>query len=516
MTQVKQLSRRKFLQYSAASTAMLLMGPTLWAASPKFIPDVEIKLTASNGLAAILPGKKTSVSHYKAQLIKGPSSSLQTIAGSYLGPIIRVNKGQKVRVHFENKLTEESIIHWHGLHIPDNMDGHPQYSIAPGSTFVYEFDVNNRAGTYWFHPHPHEKTGRQVYAGLAGLFIVSDKEEQALTLPSGLYDIPLVIQDRNFSRNNQWLYTQGMMDRMMGIQGEKILVNGKVDFVLPVETRPYRLRLLNGSNSRIYKLAWSDQSAFTVIGTDGGLLERPINKPFITLAPAERVELWLDFSGKPIGSEVTLQSLSFDDGSPMGRMGMMGRMMGRGRTSKSKQFNILTTKIVKQVRQSLSLPALLTPLKRTSVVDTINAKSPRRFDLTMNRMNWGINNRTFRMNEVASNEKVKLGTSEVWEIRNVESSGMMGMRGAMPHPIHIHGLQFLVIERSHPKGKNAKAWNDLKDGYIDDGWKDTVLLMPGETVKLLLKFEDYKGKFLYHCHNLEHEDRGMMRNYQVS
>ncbi|VAW71191.1 Multicopper oxidase [hydrothermal vent metagenome] len=516
MTQVKQLTRRKFLKYSAASAAMLLIGPKLWAASPEFVPDVEIKLTASTGLEAILPGKKTSVSHYRAQLIKGLASTLQTIAGSYLGPIIRINKGQKIRVHFENKLAEESIIHWHGLHIPDNMDGHPQYAIGSGKTFVYEFEVKNRAGTYWFHPHPHGKTGSQVYAGLAGLFIVSDKEEQALTLPSAQYDIPLVIQDRNFDRNNQWRYTQGMMDRMMGIQGEKILVNGNADFVLPVETRPYRLRLLNGSNSRIYKLAWSDKSEFTVIGTDGGLIERPITKSFIALAPAERVELWVDFSGKTIGSEVTLQSLSFDDGSPMGRMGMMSRMMGKGRTNKSKSFNILSTKVVKKVQHTETLPALLTPLKRLSVNDAINAKSPRRFDLTMNRMNWGINNRTFKMNEVASNERVKLGTSEVWDIRNVESSGMMGMRGAMPHPIHIHGLQFLVIERSHHKGKNATAWNDVKDGYIDDGWKDTVLLMPGERVKVLLKFEDYKGKFLYHCHNLEHEDRGMMRNYQVT
>ncbi len=511
MTTNKQLSRRDFLKYSAATAAVMLTGPKLWAATT-FQPDIEIKLVASQAKSAIFSGEKTAVFTYAGELLKGLASTLQSIKGSYLGPIIRVQEGQKIRVHFVNNLKEESIIHWHGLHIPEKMDGHPKYAVAAGKNYIYEFEVKNRAGTYWFHPHPHEKTGRQVYAGMAGLFIVSDKEERALNLPSGAFDIPLVIQDRNFGRKNQLQYTRGMMDNMMGFLGDTILVNGKPDFVLPVETRPYRLRLLNGSNSRVYKLAWSDNSPFTVIGTDGGLIEKPLSKKFLTLAPAERVELWVDFSGKKDGAEVTLKSLSFDDGSPMG--GSMMRMMGAGRTNKTKEFDILKARVVKQVKHSNKLPATLTVLAKHKLADAVNAKSPRRFDLTMGRMQWGINRRTFKMNEVAKDEIVKLNTTEVWEIRNVESQGMMGMRGSMPHPIHIHGLQFLIIERKNVS-KNQSAWNDVKEGYVDEGWKDTVLVMPGEHVKVLLKFEDYKGQFLYHCHNLEHEDKGMMRNYEV-
>jgi len=191
------------------------------------------------------------------------------------------------------------------------------------------------------------------------------------------------------------------------------------------------------------------------------------------------------------------------------------RMMGAGRTNKSKEFTILKTRVVKQVKHSSKLPATLTVLARHNLKDAVNAASPRRFDLTMGRMQWGINRRTFKMNEVANDEKVKLNTTEVWEIRNVESRGMMGMRGSMPHPIHIHGLQFQIIERKNVS-RNQSAWKDVKDGYVDQGWKDTVLVMPGEHVKVLLKFEDFKGQFLYHCHNLEHEDKGMMRNYEVT
>ncbi len=520
MTDFKQLSRRQFLQYSAASAAIAMAGTSMWAfASPSFVPDVELKLTATQTSVALFSGKKTKVFSYQGKIIKGPQSALQNIPDSYLGPVIRVRTGQKVRIHFVNQLPQESIIHWHGLHIPEKMDGHPRYAVAPGKSYVYEFEVKNRAGTYWFHPHPHEKTGKQVYAGLAGLFIVSDSEEQALHLPSGKYDIPLVIQDRRFDRSNQLVYLNNMMERMMGFKGDNILVNGRPDFTLPVETRPYRLRLLNGSNSRIYKLAWSDNTPFSVIGTDGGLVEQVIKRQTLTLAPAERIELWVDFSNRKKGAEVVLKALPFNDGSPMSG-GMMGRgMMGQGMmgskpSEKNHALTIFKARVVKKIKHSETVPSKLTKLHKLQLADASNAKSPRRFDLTMRNMKWGINQRTFSMNKVEKDEIVKLNDTEVWEFRNVESMGMMGMRGAMPHPIHIHGLQFQIIGREN-KAKNNTAWQDLKSGYVDQGWKDTMLVMPGEHVKLLLKFEDYKGQFLYHCHNLEHEDMGMMRNYLV-
>ena len=209
-------------------------------------------------------------------MLKGPPQSLQVIPESYLGPTLRLQKGQKVRIRFTNALAEPSIVHWHGLDMPSAMDGHPHSVIDPQHDFIYEFEVTNRAGTYWYHPHPHNRTGPQVYNGLAGLLLVSDAEERALNLPGGAEEILCVLQDRSFDAGNQLVYVSGgMMEHAQGFLGDRVLVNGMERPSLALATRAYRLRLLNGSNARIYKLAWSDGTPLTVIGTDGGLLRAP-------------------------------------------------------------------------------------------------------------------------------------------------------------------------------------------------------------------------------------------------
>ena len=285
--------------------------------------DLELALKATRGQVGILPGAETAVWRYQAELLSGDPASVTVLPGSYLGPILRVRQGQRVRVRFTNDLPEPSIVHWHGLLVPDDMDGHPRFAVGAGQSYTYDFQVVNRAGTYWFHPHPHGLTGGQAYRGLAGLLIVGDDEEAALGLPQGEYDQPLVIQDRQFDAENQLVYLaqggQGMMGgmmgggmaQMMGFLGDRILVNGQPNFTLPVATRAYRLRLLNGSNSRIYKLAWRDGTPLTVIATDGGLLEQPVQRPFVMLAPGERVELWADFTGRKSGDELFLDSQAF-------------------------------------------------------------------------------------------------------------------------------------------------------------------------------------------------------------
>jgi FtsP/CotA-like multicopper oxidase with cupredoxin domain len=237
-----------------------------------------------------------------------------------------VRTGQKVRIRFTNQIADQTIVHWHGLHVPADMDGHPRFVIRRGQSYRYEFEVRNRAGTYWYHPHPHGITGPQVYGGLAGLFLVSDDEEQAAGLPAGEYDIPLVIQDRTFDGNNLLVYLSGhRMERMSGFLGDWIMVNGQPDFILPVANRAYRLRLLNGSNARIYRLAWQDGRPMTVIGTDGGLLEKPVQRRFVMLGPGERLELWADFSRQAPGAETALVSLPFDAGPLGGGRGGIGR-----------------------------------------------------------------------------------------------------------------------------------------------------------------------------------------------
>ena len=513
-------------------------------------PAVELTLTATPAEQALLPGAPTRVWRFTGAVVKGPASSLQPIPNSFLGPVIRLTRGQRVRIRFMNKLPEASIVHWHGLDVPEAADGHPRLAVDAGGEYVYDFTVTNRAGTYWYHPHPHGHTGEQVYFGLAGLLLVSDEEEQALPLPRGQYDLPIVIQDRSFDDGNQLRYLSGtgptargdasgapsapgntmggggmmggmmsrgammsggmgdMMTRMMGFLGDTILVNGRPDASIEVATHPYRLRILNGSNSRIYKLAWQDGRPLTVIGTDGGLLERPVHKDYVMLAPAERVELWADFSKDDLGTQLTLMSLAFE-GSMGGMMGMMdggpmAAMMDNSSLAAGAQFPIFKVNVARKTNARLELPERLSAVSWPRLQDAVNRAKPRAFRITMAQMQWGFDGRGFEMMAVAPNEVVKLGTTEVWEFAN--DSGMM----TMAHPIHVHDPQFQVLERRH-----GAASGGVRDGYVDQGWKDTVLVMPGDRVKLLMRFADYPGLYLYHCHMLEHEDLGLMRNYRI-
>jgi FtsP/CotA-like multicopper oxidase with cupredoxin domain len=475
--------------------------------------SLAVDLTAGRTTLPIFSGAETPVWRYQSSVREGSAESIQTLSNSYLGPIFRVKKGQRVQVRLKNDLPDPTIIHWHGLLIPEEMDGHPRYAIAPGESFEYDFQVINRAGMYWFHPHPHQLTGTQVYYGLAGLFIVSDDEEAALGLPSGEYDLPLVIQDRTFDSQNEMVYlANGMMDSMIGFLGDTILVNGAPNAAMDVKASAYRLRLLNGSNSRIYKLAWQDGTPLTVIATDGGLLEAPVTRDTITLAPGERVELWVDFSERT-GSEMRLVSLpfsGFDNG---------GGMMGGGFSlPNGAPFDILSLKVGQKGADVLPLRAKLSNIARHRAEDAVNRNNPRTFTLAMQGMTHTINGRVFEMDSVARDEIVQLGDLEIWEFANLEGGGggmgmgMMNMQ--MPHPMHIHGVQFQVLGRELALG-NASTYQELSAGFVDDGWKDTVLVMPGEKVQVLVRFENYAGTFLYHCHNLEHEDAGMMRNYKI-
>jgi FtsP/CotA-like multicopper oxidase with cupredoxin domain len=479
--------------------------------NPDFIPDVELELTAAGSTAQLQAGQPTRIWRYQGRLIKGPQSAYSTLPGSTM-PVIRVRNGQKLRIFFHNALPEQSIVHWHGLHIVQKMDGHPMYAIAPGQRFVYEFEVNTRAGTYWFHPHPHERTGIQVYRGLAGLFIVEDEEEARANLPSGELDLAWIIQDRRLDSSNQFVYAQNRMDMMMGVTGDRILINGKPDYVESVAATAYRVRLLNGSNSRFYKLGWSDGRPFKLIGADGGLLESAVDKPYVMLAPAERAELWLDLSDEKSGTELTLRSMSFDAGMSMGMGGMGGMGMGGMRSgsglANGAAFDILKVRVDRPGPKAAPLPDRLSVIEWPRIEEAINRDNPRTIRLQMGQGRVSLNGRIFDMEAVAPDERVKLGTTEVWEFAN--DSGMM----LMSHPMHVHNVHFKVIERIQDPRRQA-IYAGMQEGLIDEALKDVVIVMPGERVRVLMKFTDNTGLYLYHCHILEHEDIGMMRNYLI-
>jgi FtsP/CotA-like multicopper oxidase with cupredoxin domain len=336
------------------------------------------------------------------------------------------------------------------------------------------------------------------------LFVVEDDVEDNIDLPREAFDIPLVLQDRLFNPDNQLVYLTHHMERMTGFVGERILVNGRAAFRQAVASRPYRLRILNGSNARIYRLAWSDGRPLTVIGSDGGLLEKPLVMDSVMLGPAERVELWADFSGWKTGGEAVLVSKFIDLAavSALPGGGMMGPrrgMLGGGAMPNGAPHTLARFQVARDAGRGPALPERLAPPQAFGLPKPASGDRVRRFDLAMNHMRGTINNRSFEMERVADDETVHLDSTEIWEFVN------RGGMPPLPHPIHVHGLQFRVL------GRQGAPFGDL----MDQGWKDTVLLMPGERVRLQMRFADHTGLFLYHCHNLEHEDMGMMRNYYV-
>ncbi|MCK5831854.1 MAG: multicopper oxidase domain-containing protein [Methylococcales bacterium] len=526
--------RRKFLQYSSIAVASAATLPSFIhaanssatnTASADFYPDVEIELSMDVTKVPLFKGSKTRVWKVWGKVLKGSPDTVKNLPDTYLAPILHFQKGQKVRIYLKNNLPSQSILHWHGLHVPSKMDGNPMYAINHGESFIYEFEILNRAGTYWYHSHAHGVTAKQVYSGMASFFIVSDKEEQALKLPRGQYDLPLVIQDRSFDSNNQLKYSNHMMQKMQGFLGDQILINSQPDFVLPVESRSYRFRLLNGSNSRIYKLAWDDGSPITVIGTDGGLIEKPETMPYVMLAPAERRELWVDFSNKPIGTELTLRSIPFEGASMHGGMmggrrggmggGMMGGMMSENKLPLGGDYPVLKVKVVKKASTNDPLPTRLTPIKPLKLSDAANPNNPRTIKLTMRRMSALLNGRSYKMDDIRADEIIPVNTLQLMEFDNGYSGSQgMGMSMDMPHPMHLHGEQFQIIKRE-VNSKFQQTHDTVSKGLVDSGWKDTTLVMPGEKVTFLKPFNDFKGLFMYHCHNLEHEDLGMMRDYLI-
>jgi FtsP/CotA-like multicopper oxidase with cupredoxin domain len=515
----KKISRHNFLQLSGLGVIAVLSQPLRRYATPlsvvginsqmePFIPDAEISITAAEKFVQILSGAQTRVWSYEGQLLSGTGVTVQNLPGIYLGPILRARSGTKVRIYFHNNLAEDSVIHPHGLRVPEDCDGQPMQAIGPGQTKVYDFQIIDRAGPYWFHPHPMGRTAEQVAMGLAGLFYVWDDEE-SLAVPgasTGANDIPVIIQDRNFDSNNQFLYNPNML---WGYLGNRILVNGKPNAVSSLEPRAYRLRMINGSNARTYKLAWSNNMPLKVIGTDGGLLPTALSKSYVMLMPGERVDIWADFS-QLANKQVILRSLSFDPmGGMMGAGGMGGGMGGGGMIPSSlangAAFNILTVNVGKK---AVTKPALgpFPPLAlHFDAGNVSNLATPVPFTLAMQQMmTWTINGRVYDPMDVAEDEMVYRDVPIAWEWINNSS---------IPHPMHIHNVMFQVVQRTPPS--STSSYNTVNQGFLDTGWKDTVIVWPGERVKIAMTFGPHMGMYMYHCHILEHEDMTMMRNLMI-
>lgn len=425
----------------------------------------------------------------KSQFFKGINTSTLGINQSYLGPVLRAKRGDTVRITVNNQIGVPSTLHWHGMVLPANMDGGPHQSIKSGDSWTAEFEIRQEASTLWYHSHQKQQTGAQVYHGLAGLFIIDDDGSQALGLPQeyGVDDIPCTIQDRRFNRDGSLSYIGSMHDRMMGMEGDTILVNGVVTPTLQAQRSLLRLRLHNGSNARTYQLAFNDQRNFQVIASDGGFLAAPVAVNALQLAVGERVEILVDVSDKQV---IQLQSQQAASGGMM--MGMMGGGSGSG------AFTIMTIDARQAPTSSNAIPTNLRAM--SAIPDPKAAIETRKFDLQMGMgmMSGGfkINGQSMEMSRI--DFQVKRNSTEIWEVRN---------DSPMAHPFHVHNVQFHILDR-----------NGKEPAPVESGLKDTVLVQRGEVVRLVMTFPEYsdaKTPYMYHCHILEHEDQGMMGQFVV-
>jgi suppressor of ftsI/bilirubin oxidase len=447
----------------------------------------------------IMPGKAATMLAYTVD--PGGSRALAN-------PVLRMQRGTTVRVSYWNALDETSIVHWHGLANDTNNDGHPHYAVGPGETYDYQFTIANRAGTYWYHPHPHHLAGKQMYLGLAGLLIVEDAEEialqRALELDLGVTDVPLLIQDKSLTEDGALRYEPGAQDHFVGYCGDRVLVNLTPSPCLDCATRLYRFRLVNGSSARIYRLAFmhgEELVEFRVIGADGGLLEQPIAAREVFLAPSERADVLLDLSAAELGDRVMLVSSPFDAMYFTGS----GHEGNTSASANGAPLEIMLLRVTEKVSYDRRVPDVLS---KPGLLEPENAQR-RRFAFQQTEGEWRINGQSYRMTQTAFS--VKRGAREIWEFHNEKP--------AMPHPVHVHGFQYRVLERKgSPAQTRHLALTEQGLPATELGWKDTVLLWPGETIRLLVDFSHpFQGDQIYmlQCHNLEHEAHGMMVNFRV-
>ena len=412
----------------------------------------------------------------KSSIVDAGSTMTWGINGSFLGPTLRVRRGDRVEMTVRNDLGEPTTLHWHGMHLPAAADGGPHQMVAPGGTWSPSWVVDQPAATLWYHPHPHGQTERHVYRGLAGMLIIDDDNESDLDLPRryGEDDFPLIIQDKTFDKSGELLETHRYDNGMLG---DTILVNGAVAPILTVTAERTRLRILNASTARSYDIGFSDDREFTMIGSDGGLLRAPVALTRLHLTPGERAEIIVLCVP---GEELTLRSHPHPQGLPAAIAHATGA---------SDRLDILLIRAATALAPSPLLPVELAVLPS---FDPPAESAWRRFELRNFRINGAD------MDPTRIDVTVEVDTIELWEVRNAHDK---------PHNFHIHDVQFQIrnIDGQAPPAHLA-------------GWKDTVYLPPRALLQLLMRFSDHTDRnmpYMYHCHLLWHEDNGMMGQFVV-
>ncbi len=467
---------------------------------PRTLRGAQLRIPIRQAGVRILPGRKTR---------------MWTYGGTFPGPTIRRPAGEQTKVTFVHKLPKkagELSVHLHGGHSQSRFDGQPggltashRFSLfcriphglssrqsgndlllRPGSAKTYVYDGiedggPERAAFQWYHDHRLDHTGRNVWKGLAGMWIIEDELEDSLDLPSGDRDIPLLIADRSLNRHNQ--LTNPFTNRVPpndGVSGSLVLVNGALRPHHAVSACRYRLRILNASNFRSYNLALSNGARMVQIATDSGLMPRPVKRRRLLLGPAERAEVIVDFAGSA-GHSVVLESVRRRDGErSLGARPHLGPLM---------QFRVGGRR-----KDTSRLPRRLRPLPAWT--EQAKKAPDRSWVITLGGAffpSWLINGRTF--NPARADAHPVIDTTETWQITN---------KTKVTHFIHMHHTDWYMLARN---GRPPKPWEDCL--------KETFAVDPGDTIRVAGHFSDFTGKFVIHCHMLDHEDHGLMTQFEV-
>ncbi|WP_317493496.1 multicopper oxidase family protein [Haloechinothrix sp. LS1_15] len=444
----------------------------------------------------------------RMEILPGLSTEIWGYNGTFPGPTIVSRRGRRTVVRHRNELEVPTVVHLHGGKTPPEHDGYPTDLVLPAGgghrhsghvergehdgffadgEWAYEYPADQQAATLWYHDHSMDFTGPKVYRGLAGFHLIRDDEEESLGLPSGEREIPLMIADRSFAEDGSFRYpskdhsllgepgVEG--DAISGMLGDCILVNGAPWPVLEVTNTRYRFRLLNASNARRYRLALDppppEGPSFVQIGSDLGLLSEPLGHNRIQLAQAERFDVVVDFSAYRVGEQVTLVNELGDGGT-----GQVMRFVVARRGNEDSQVPSTLADVRPLTRSDATVERAFTFARGGSSAHGVTL--------------WTINGEEFDPDRIDANPR--LGAVELWRLHGLN----------VAHPIHIHLAQSQVLSRD---GNGPRR--------TDRGWKDTVDLDNGERAELLVRFDGYRGKYVFHCHNLEHEDMMMMANIEV-
>ncbi len=469
---------------------------------PKVLTGADIRIPIRPAELQVLPGQKTR---------------MWTYGGTFPGPTIRRPAGERTTVTFDHKLPAsagELTVHLHGGHNRTEYDGQPggltkshpisffcpmprglsakvsgnDLLLRPGAKKTYAYDLvedgaPERAAFQWYHDHRLDHTGRNVWRGLAGMWIVDDEVEAALPLPGGDRDIPLMIVDRSFDDHNQLTDPFGARPPFDGVTGKMVLVNGAYLPHHPVSPQRHRLRILNAGNFRPYELVMTGGVEMVQIGTDSGLMPAPVPRDRILLGPGERAEVIVDFA-TAAGRTVELRSGRAKGAKkpPLGANPYQGPVM---------QFRVAG---LAPGPDTTSIPSVLRPLPAWTA--EASGKVAKKWDITVSSgfsPRWLLNGRTF--NPARVDHRVKLGTTETWRITNKTVS---------THVMHMHHTDWYLLERD---GRPPDPWEDCL--------KDSFLLRPHESILVAGHFADYTGKYVIHCHMLDHEDHGLMSQFEV-